>query len=151
MIASPPAARTGAAIRSSSVATTTRDKDFAFDACRQTRTTIGTPSISASAFAGKREDPYRAGTTAITETSARNFLQCKRFAIRGAHQKVPNRNPPCQFHAAISTKIYPPQAIFLTSKKMGGYILAAHLESSDFRIYFPRILVLRIFLNLDLA
>ena len=34
---------------------------------------------------------------------------------------------------------------------MGGHILVAHLESSDFRVYFPRILVLRIFLNLDLA
>jgi hypothetical protein len=107
MIASPPAARTGAAIRSSSVATTTRDKDFAFDACRQTRTTIGTPSISASAFAGKREDPYRAGTTAITVMSARNFLRCKGFAIREAHRRLPNRGGGCQFRAAISAKIFP--------------------------------------------
>src|ERR1700722_15962669 len=96
-IASPPAARTGAAIRSSSVATITRESDFAFDACRHTRTIIGTPAISASAFAGRREDPYRAGTTAITETSARNFLHCVKLSIEGAQTTVTDRRNLCQF------------------------------------------------------
>src|SRR5208282_6054936 len=100
MIASPPAARTGAAIRSSTVATMTRATELAFDACRHTSTTIGTPAISASAFAGRREDPYRAGTTAITETSARNLLQCSRLSIRGAHTLVTDRCGLYQFGAA---------------------------------------------------
>ena len=34
---------------------------------------------------------------------------------------------------------------------MGGHAQAAHIKSAEFRIYLPRILVLRIFLNLDLA
>src|ERR1700730_11910717 len=99
IIASPPAASTGAAIRSSSVATITRAIDFAFDACRHTRTIIGTPAISASAFAGRREEPYRAGTTAITETSARNFLRCTRLSIEGAHTLVTDGRDLCQFGA----------------------------------------------------
>src|SRR5580692_13096276 len=99
IITSPPASITGAAIRSSSVATITRASDFAFDACRHTRTIIGTPAISASAFAGRREDPYRAGTTAITETSARNFLHCTRMSIEGAHTLVTDGGDLCQFRA----------------------------------------------------
>src|SRR5258708_278165 len=99
IIASPPAASTGAAIRSSSVATITRAIDFAFDACRHTRTIIGTPAISASAFAGRREEPYRAGTTAITETSARNFLRRTRVSIQGAHTLVTDGRDLCQFRA----------------------------------------------------
>src|ERR1700685_4427158 len=71
--------------------------DFAFDACRHTRTIIGTPAISASAFAGRREDPYRAGTTAITETSARNFLRCTNLSIEGAQTTVTDRAGRCQF------------------------------------------------------
>src|SRR5271168_1938091 len=73
--------------------------DFAFDACRHTRTIIGTPAISASAFAGRREDPYRAGTTAITETSARNFLRYSRLSIEGARTTVTDRRDLCQFRA----------------------------------------------------
>src|SRR5580692_12925395 len=97
IITSPPASITGAAIRSSSVATITRAIDFAFHACRHTRTIIGTPAISASAFAGRREDPYRAGTTAITETSARNFLHCAKLSIEGAQTTVTDHRNLCQF------------------------------------------------------
>src|ERR1700683_4070222 len=77
-----------------------RALDFAFGACPHTRTIIGTPAISASAFAGRREDPYRAGTTAITETSARDFLRYSRLTIEGAHSLVTDRASPCQFRAA---------------------------------------------------
>jgi len=74
---------------------------LAFDACRYTRTIIGTPAISANAFAGRREDPYRAGTTAITETSARNFLRYSSLSIEGAHTLVTDRDDPCQFGARL--------------------------------------------------
>jgi hypothetical protein len=122
MIASPPAARTAAAIRSSSVATITRATDFAFDACRHTRTIIGTPEISASAFAGRREDAYRAGTTAITETSARNFLRCSRLSIRGAHTLVAARRGVCQFRAArLPTPINKGEYALLDYRHGGEY------------------------------
>ena len=54
MATSPPAARTTWAMRSSSVATTTRPTERACSTLRRTRTTIGTPSMSASGFPGNR-------------------------------------------------------------------------------------------------
>ena len=68
----PPAARTAAQMRSSSVATRTSATPRTREQRRQTRTTIGSPQMSASALPGRRVDPIRAGMAmTIFTTTAR--------------------------------------------------------------------------------
>ena len=66
----PPAARTAAPMRSSSVATRTAATPRTREHRRQTRTTIGSPQISASALPGRRVDPIRAGMAMTIFTAA---------------------------------------------------------------------------------
>ena len=57
----PPCAATASAMRTSSVATITSSRDFAFLTASTTQATRGFPQRSASGFPGKRLDPYRDG------------------------------------------------------------------------------------------
>src|ERR1700689_3173292 len=66
MIASPPKASTALFIRTSSVATTTRETSLARRTPSTTGWIIGLPAIGASGFPGKRTDACRAGITAKT-------------------------------------------------------------------------------------
>ena len=63
--ARPPARLDGVATISRSAAATTTGPISAATACRQTRTIIGTPAMSASGLPGSRVDAMRAGISTI--------------------------------------------------------------------------------------
>ena len=81
--ASPPAARTQAAIRSSSVATTTRSSRFAERAASHTCSTMGLPARGERGFPGNRMDANRAGITPMInmQSSGLNSILARRACV----------------------------------------------------------------------
>ena len=87
--ASPPAARTQAAIRSSSVATTTRSSRFAERAASHTCSTMGLPARGERGFPGNRMDANRAGMTPMINMQSsglNSILRGERASTRASRR-----------------------------------------------------------------